>query len=69
KYISQDEERLSDFTNRLFNVRPGNNSLETIEKYQEIVEDIKGRIESNKAKVKEVQNEMHEIRNELNNLK
>lgn len=69
KYISQDEERLSDFTNRLFNVRPGNNSLETIEKYQEIVEDIKGRIESNKAKVKEVQNEMHEIRKELDTLK
>ncbi|MGG5463010.1 DUF349 domain-containing protein [Clostridium sp. B9] len=69
KYISQDEERLSDFTDRLFNVRPGGNSLETIEKFQGIIEDIKGRIENNKAKVKEVQGEMQEIRNELNNLK
>lgn len=68
KYIDQDEERLSDFTNRLFNVRPGNNSLETIEKYQEIIEDIKGRIENNKAKVREVQGEMQSIRNELNSL-
>ena len=68
KYIEQDEERLSDFTNRLFNVRPGCNSLETIEKYQEIIEDIKGRIENNKAKVREVQDEIQSIRNELNNL-
>lgn len=67
-YISQDEERLADFTGRLFNVRPGSNSLDTIEKYQEIVEDIKGRIESNKAKVREVQGEMQAIRNELNSL-
>lgn len=67
-YISQDEERLADFTGRLFNVRPGSNSLDTIEKYQEIVEDIKSRIESNKAKVREVQGEMQAIRNELNNL-
>ncbi|MGL5245015.1 MAG: DUF349 domain-containing protein, partial [Sarcina sp.] len=42
-YIKQDEERLEDFKGRLFDGRPGSKSMDIIENYQNILEDIKSR--------------------------
>lgn len=68
-FIKQDEERLEDFKDRLFNVKPGAKSIDIIGNYQNILEDIKNRIDNNKSKIKEVQDEIFDIRNQLNNLK
>lgn len=47
KYISQDEERLSDFTNRLFNVRP-----ETI--LQKLLKNTKKQLKISKVELKAI---------------
>ncbi|MPQ43493.1 DUF349 domain-containing protein [Clostridium tarantellae] len=67
-YIKQDEEKLEDFKDRLFNVRPGAKAFDIIENYQNIVEDIKNRIDSNKAKIKNVQSEIFEIKKQIEEL-
>ena len=66
-FIKNDEERLNDFTDRLFNGRP--TSIERIENMQNIVEDIKSRLESNKAKIKQVQSEIFDLKKQIDNLK
>lgn len=66
-FVKNDEERLENFTDRLFNGRPS--SMDQIENMQNIVEDIKTRIESNKAKIKEVQGEIFELKKQLSELK
>lgn len=66
-FVKNDEERLANFTDRLFNGRPS--SMDKIENMQNIVEDIKSRIESNKSKIKEVQGEIFELKKQLSELK
>lgn len=66
-FIKNDEERLDDFTDRLFNGRP--TSMERIENMQNIVEDIKSRLESNKAKIKQVQSEVFDLKKQIDDLK
>ncbi|MGL4990593.1 MAG: DUF349 domain-containing protein [Sarcina sp.] len=68
-FISNDNEKLEDFKNRLLSVRPGDGAEERIEKYQTIIEDIKGRVLDNKAKLKVVQDELFQVKKQISELK
>ena len=68
-FISNDNEKLEDFKNRLLSVRPGDKAEEIIENYQNIIEDIKGRITSNKEKLKIVQDELFQVKKQIDEIK
>ncbi|MGL4654879.1 MAG: DUF349 domain-containing protein [Sarcina sp.] len=68
-FISNDNEKLEEFKNRLLSVRPGDKAEEIIENYQNIIEDIKGRIASNKAKLKVVQDELFQVKKQIDEIK
>lgn len=68
-FISNDNEKLEEFKNRLLSVRPGDDAEERIEKFQVIIEDIKSRIATNKAKLKVVQDELFQVKKQMDELK
>lgn len=68
-FISNDNDKLEDFKNRLLSVRPGDDAEERIEKFQVIIEDIKSRVIANKTKLKVVQDELFQVKKQMDELK
>lgn len=69
EFIKNDNQRLEDFKGRLLSVRPGENAEETLERYQNIITDIKTRINNNKTKLKEVQDELYDVNKQIKEIK
>ena len=68
-FIKNDSDKLEEFKERLFSVRPSDKSEEIIENFQNIIEDIKGRVISNKEKLKVVQDELFQVKKQMDELK
>ncbi|MGL4741455.1 MAG: DUF349 domain-containing protein [Sarcina sp.] len=67
-FISNDNDKLEDFKQRLLSVRPGDKAEEIIANYQRIIEDIKTRIADNKTKLKVVQDELFQVKKQISEI-